>query len=50
MWVITVHSRNNVKIFEFDTEKEAKETFRGIKGCKILTEVIYFNDYDLVES
>ncbi|MED3690795.1 hypothetical protein P4534_18670 [Peribacillus butanolivorans] len=50
MWVITVYSRNNYKIFEFDTEKEAKEAFKGIKGYKILTEVIYFNDYDLVKS
>ncbi|MET3319502.1 hypothetical protein ACFY5J_18630 [Peribacillus butanolivorans] len=50
MWVITVYSRNNYKIFEFDTEKEAKEAFEGIKGYKILTEVIYFNDYDLVKS
>ncbi|WP_342605207.1 hypothetical protein [Peribacillus sp. FSL E2-0159] len=49
MWVITVHSRNNIKIFEFDTEKEAKEAFKRIQGCKILTEVIYFNDYDLVK-
>ncbi|MFD4819636.1 hypothetical protein [Peribacillus butanolivorans] len=49
MWVITVYSRNNYKIFEFDTEKEAKEAFKGIKGYKILTEVIYFNNYDLVK-
>ncbi|MED4267402.1 hypothetical protein [Priestia megaterium] len=49
MWVITVHSKNNIKIFEFDTEKEAKEAFREIQGCKILTEIIYFNEYCLVE-
>lgn len=44
MWVITVHLKNNIQIFEFSTEKEAKEAFRRIQGCKILTEVIYFND------
>ncbi|MBI0577006.1 hypothetical protein IEC97_06505 [Neobacillus cucumis] len=44
MWVITVHSRNNVQMFEFDNEKEAKEVLARIQGYKILTEVIYFND------
>ncbi|MGG0413375.1 hypothetical protein [Peribacillus simplex] len=48
MWVITVHSKNNIKIYEFDSEKEAKDAFRRMQGCKILTEVIYFNDHDLV--
>ncbi|WP_394141199.1 hypothetical protein [Cytobacillus oceanisediminis] len=41
MWIITVHSKNSIKMFEFYTEKEAKETFKKIKGCKILTEVVY---------
>ncbi|MED3761836.1 hypothetical protein P4555_22725 [Peribacillus frigoritolerans] len=50
MWVITVHSKNNIKIYEFDSEKEAKDAFRRMQGCKILTEVIYFNDFDLVKS
>ncbi len=31
-------------MFEFDTEKEAREAFGNIQGCKILSEVIYFND------
>ncbi|MDQ6597329.1 hypothetical protein [Bacillus salipaludis] len=44
MWVITVHSQNNIKMFEFNTEKEAREVLAGIQGYKILTEVIYFND------
>jgi len=45
MWVITIHSKKSIKMFEFDTQKEAKEAFERIKGCKILTEVIYFNDF-----
>ncbi|MGE7907229.1 hypothetical protein ACQKNS_22800 [Peribacillus sp. NPDC094092] len=44
MWVITVFLKENIKIFEFDTEKEAKELFKNIKGNKILSEIIYFND------
>ncbi|WP_408009982.1 hypothetical protein ACJROX_06735 [Pseudalkalibacillus sp. A8] len=42
MWIITVHSNNNIKMFEFYSKKEAKEKFTKIKGCKILTEVIYY--------
>lgn len=48
MWIITVYSKNNLNMFEFDTEKEAKEAFKKIQGCKILTELIYFNDFCLV--
>lgn len=44
MWIITVYSKNNVNMFEFDTEKEAKEAFKKIQGPKFLTEMIYFND------
>lgn len=44
MWVITVHLKEETKMFEFKTEKEAREAFQNIKGCKILSEVIYFND------
>jgi len=44
MWVITVHSKDQTKMFEFETEREAREAFKEIRGCKILSEVIYFND------
>ncbi|AGK53338.1 MAG: hypothetical protein K0S25_2160 [Bacillus sp. (in: firmicutes)] len=44
MWVITVHSKEQTRMFEFDNEKEAREAFKEIKGCKILSEVVYFND------
>ena len=44
MWVITVYSKENTKMFEFDTEREARETFEKIQGNKILSEIIYFND------
>ena len=50
VWVITVHSKDHIQVFEFDTEKEAKEALENIQDYKILTEVIYFNDESLVES
>ncbi|MEJ9231359.1 hypothetical protein LAV79_18110 [Peribacillus butanolivorans] len=47
MWIITVHAKNSIKMFEYDNEKEARAKFERIQGCKILSEVIYFNDYCL---
>ena len=44
MWVITVHLKEETKMYEFETEKEAREVFEKIRGCKILSEVIYYND------
>ena len=46
MWVITVYSNKDVTtMFEFEEEKEARETFDKIEGCKILSEVVYLSDY-----
>jgi hypothetical protein len=50
MWIITVHTEKNVQMFEFDNQEEARATFNSLKGCKLLSEVIYFNDFNLVES
>lgn len=45
MWVITVYLKGNLSaMFEFDSEKEAKEAYNKINGCKILTEVINFHN------
>jgi hypothetical protein len=44
MWVITVHAKERIQMFEFDTEIEAREAFKKIEGSKFLSEVIYFND------
>lgn len=44
MWVITTFSTNNTTMFEFDQEKEARQALENIQGCKILSEVVYFND------
>jgi len=44
MWVITVYLKENLSMFEFNSEKEAKEAFKRIHGCKILTEVINYHN------
>ncbi|MGM7723839.1 hypothetical protein [uncultured Metabacillus sp.] len=46
MWVIIHYSKANMTMFEFDTEKEAREMFDNIQGSsKILSEIIYFDDH-----
>lgn len=44
MWVITLYEESNISMFEYETEAEAREAFKNLKGCKILSEVIYYND------
>ncbi len=44
MWIITVYSNQTIKMFEFDTKEEAREAFKNIHGCKIISEIVYFND------
>jgi hypothetical protein len=44
MWVITVFLNNDTTLFEFDTEKEAREYFKKLEGYKILSEIVYYNN------
>ncbi|WP_299086788.1 hypothetical protein [uncultured Metabacillus sp.] len=44
MWVITVYAEESIKMYEFEDEIEAKESIQKIKGRKILSHVVYFND------
>lgn len=44
MWIITQYIDSNITMFEFATEEEAREALKNLKGCKILSEVIYYND------
>ncbi|MCM3587309.1 hypothetical protein M3182_16350 [Mesobacillus maritimus] len=46
MWVITVYTKNDIQMYEFENQEEAKETFKKLKGNKVLSEVIYYNDFD----
>ena len=44
MWIITRYLDSTISMFEFETDEEAREALKNMKGCKILSEVIYFND------
>jgi hypothetical protein len=45
MWVITVFSNKEcIKMYEFNTEEEARDALRNIQGYKILTEMVDYSD------
>lgn len=44
MWVITHYLNQAISMYEFETETEAREALKNMKGYKILSEVVYFND------
>lgn len=48
MWIITHYVDSKITMFEFETEEEAREAFQNMRGCKILTEMVYLNDSQLV--
>lgn len=49
MWVITVFADENVKMYEFESESEARESIQNMKGRKFLSHVVYYNDKILEE-
>jgi len=44
MWILTAYSDDDITMFEFEDETEAKESYNRMKGTKILSQVIYYND------
>ena len=40
MWIITLYAEVKIKMFEFDTEKEAKEVYKNMKGNKYLSYIV----------
>lgn len=45
MWVLTLYSQDSIKMYEFDSKEEAKEKYNNTAGYRVLSEVIYFNDF-----
>ncbi len=44
MWVITLYDEENIKMYEFDNEEEAKQSLKKMKGQTVLSHIIYYND------
>lgn len=48
MWVITVFlDENTTTMYEFETEEEARNALKKIKGCKILSEIVCSTETEL---
>lgn len=41
MWVITVFLNESMKMYEYESEKEARQAIRNLKGNKFLSEIVY---------
>ncbi|MBV7505633.1 hypothetical protein KW850_10235 [Bacillus sp. sid0103] len=50
MWTIALYLDSNFTMFEFETEEKAREAFKNMKGCKILSKIAYINDSRLVTN
>ncbi len=46
VWVVTLYVHDRIKMYEFDNKEEAQKQFDNLTGCKILSEVIYFTDFE----
>ena len=40
MWIITLYADVSIKMFEFDTEIEAKEAYNNMEGNKYLSHIV----------
>jgi hypothetical protein len=40
MWIITLYAEVRIRMFEFDSEKEAKEVYKNMKGNKYLSYIV----------
>ncbi|RBP96092.1 hypothetical protein DFO70_102419 [Cytobacillus firmus] len=46
MWILTLFLHDRVKMFEYDNKDEARTEFEKANGCKILSEIIHFRDFE----
>lgn len=46
MWVLTLYVHDNIKMYEFESKEEALRESEKLSGYKVLTEVIYFTDFE----
>ncbi|MFC5587470.1 hypothetical protein ACFPRA_00925 [Sporosarcina soli] len=40
MWVITLYADVSIKMFEFESEKEAREVYHSLQGNKYLSHLV----------
>ncbi|GLB61598.1 hypothetical protein NCCP133_37270 [Cytobacillus sp. NCCP-133] len=46
MWILTLLLQDRIKMFEYDNKDEARAEFEKADGCKFLSEIIHFKDFE----
>ena len=49
MYVITCYvGKSEMRMYEFDSKEDPLAQLKNLKGCSILSEVVYFNDSSVI--
>jgi hypothetical protein len=46
VWILTLYLQDSIKMFEYDNKDEAREEYEKSDGCKILSEIIHYTDFE----
>ncbi|MCM3243214.1 MULTISPECIES: hypothetical protein [Cytobacillus] len=46
MWILTLFLQDRIQMFEYDNKEEAKTELKKANGCKILSEIIHYRDFE----
>ncbi|MBX9976484.1 hypothetical protein [Cytobacillus firmus] len=49
MWILTLFLHDKVRMFEYDNKDDARTEFEKANGCKILSEIIHYRDFEKEE-
>ncbi|MEH7013992.1 hypothetical protein V7087_24810 [Neobacillus niacini] len=50
MWIFTLYLQDNIKMYEFDNKDEARKEYDKTDGCKILSEIIHYKDFEILKK
>lgn len=50
MWILTLYLQDNIKMYEFDKKDEAWKVYDKTDGCKILSEIIHYKDFEILKK
>ncbi|WP_226617694.1 hypothetical protein [Cytobacillus firmus] len=46
MWILTLFLQDRIQMFEYENREEARIELKKAKGCKILSEIIHYRDFE----
>lgn len=46
VWILTLYLQDSIKMFEYHNKDEAREEYDKADGCKILSEIIHYTDFE----